>query len=118
MFGWRLMRVVGDSMRPALRPGQVVLVDRRAYRRRLPARGDVVAVRPAACGGMALVKRLVGLPRETVECGGRGWQLGDEEFFVAGDLAERSRDSRAFGPVKRAELVGLIRWPGGLSSRR
>ena len=111
MFGWRLMRVVGESMRPSLRPGQLVLVDRRASRRRQPARGDVVAVRPAACGGIAVVKRLVGLPHETVEQDGRRWRLGDDEFFLAGDCAERSRDSRAFGPVRRPELVGLVRWP-------
>ena len=110
-FGLRLMRVVGHSMSPVLRPGQLVLVDRDAYRRRLPLRGDIVAVRPAACGGSALVKRLVGLPHESVERDGRRWKLGRGQFFVAGDASEHSQDSRAFGPVSYAELLGVVCWP-------
>ena len=110
----RLMRVVGRSMTPTLKPGELIFVSAAAYRRRPPRRGELVAARPAALGGRALVKRLIGLPREPVEVDGRRWQLGDDQFFLLGDRREQSDDSRTFGPVSRHELLGPVRlrlWP-------
>ena len=111
---FRLMRIQGESMSPALSPGELVVISHRAYRARRPRRGELVAARPAACGGRALVKRIAGLPHEQIEIEGRRWQLGEDQFFLLGDLAEHSRDSRSFGPVNREELIGPVRarvWP-------
>jgi inner membrane protease subunit 1 len=108
------MRIVGHSMTPGLEPGDLVVVGRYDARRRMPRRGDVVAARPAALGGRALVKRLAGLPHECVALDGRRWQLGAGEFFLLGDRSADSRDSRAFGPVRREELIGPVQarlWP-------
>lgn len=44
----------------------------------------------------------------------RTWELGPHEFFVLGDFTTNSSDSREWGPVPRANLVGaatLIYWP-------
>ena len=111
---FRLMRVQGESMAPTLNPGELVVVRHRAYRARRPRRGELVAARPAACGGRALVKRIAGLPHEQVEIEGRRWQLGEDQFFLIGDQVEHSRDSRSFGPVNRGELIGPVQakgWP-------
>jgi signal peptidase I len=44
----------------------------------------------------------------------RSWDLGPDDFFVLGDFTTNSDDSRRWGPVPRANLVGvatLIYWP-------
>ncbi len=51
-------------MLPALKPGDVLLVDKRAYKRIEPGRGDVILARYS---GEVVVKRVVGLPGEDVE---------------------------------------------------
>ena len=110
----RLMRVVGESMAPTLTAHQLVVVDERAYGRRSPRRGELVAVRPPALGGQAVVKRLIGLPYERVTRDAQTWQLGAQEFFLLGDHEARSVDSRRFGPVTRQALIGPVRlrlWP-------
>lgn len=103
------MRIAGHSMSPSLRPGELVVVNERAYAVRAPRRHELVAARPRAFGGKALVKRLIGLPRECVQMEGRRWQLGGDEFFLLGDQATDSADSRRFGPVSGDELLGPVR---------
>ena len=95
-------------MAPVLNPGELVLVREGEYDRREPARGEIVAARPAELGGRAFVKRITALPNERVALGGREWQLGPEQFFLLGDQTEHSMDSRIFGPVTRRELVGPV----------
>lgn len=110
----RLLRVYGHSMSPALNPGQLVLVREGEYGFRDPRRGEIVAARPASVGGRAFVKRVTGLPLERVAAGGREWTLGPDQFFLMGDDAQRSIDSRIFGPVARRELIGPVwarLWP-------
>jgi signal peptidase I len=61
---YRFSIVVGDSMLPTFRSGEVLLVDRGAYRMNSPERGDVVLAR---YGSEVVLKRIVGLPGEEVE---------------------------------------------------
>ena len=108
------MRIHGHSMLPLLRPGTVVIVDERAYARRPPRRGEIVAVRAPRVGGEAAVKRITGVPNEPVTVGARTWYLGADEYFLLGDQAHDSLDSRTLGPVIRQELIGpvwLRCWP-------
>jgi signal peptidase I len=61
---------------------------------------------------LEVVKRVTGAPGDDV--GGR--PLGPNEWFVTGDNAEASSDSRTFGPVGRRDIVGRVRfvyWPPG-----
>ena len=99
MFG-RLMRVQGESMCPAYRSGDLVWV--RAPRTGwMPSAGDVVAARPAALEGRAVIKRVAAVEADRVTL------LGEHPA---------SCDSRAFGPVRQAELLGPVAarlWPLG-----
>ncbi len=61
---FRLVLVKGQSMAPNLASGELLLVSTRAYRTASPARGDVVVARYQ---GELIVKRVVGLPGETVD---------------------------------------------------
>ena len=85
---FRRLEVVGSSMLPTLQPGDRLVVVRTLK----PKVGDLVALRDPAQPSRLLVKRLVSRDR------GR--------LTVAGDNPEASRDSRDFGPVERASLVG------------
>ncbi len=83
-------------MEPTLRPGDYVLVNRWAYRRRPPSAGDVIVLRNPEAPSQFLVKRVMS---------------GDPVagFFVLGDNMAHSRDSRAFGMVPRHLIVGKVR---------
>jgi len=61
---FRLVLVKGQSMAPSLASGELLVVSTRAYRKAPPARGDVVVAR---YHGELIVKRVVGLPGETVD---------------------------------------------------
>ncbi len=61
---YRFSLVVGESMLPTFRPGELLLVDRGAYRVHSPERGDVVLAR---YGSEVILKRIVGLPGEEIE---------------------------------------------------
>ena len=132
--------VHGSSMDPAFRHGDRLLVDRLSYRLQPPARGDVVVLYHPPQQGQGYIKRIVGLPQETVQLVAEGvlvngaliqgvapttppfpvehhsmeWTLGDEQYFVLGDRRDDSWDSRRFGPIWRSQIVGrvLLRyWP-------
>ncbi len=85
------MVVAGDSMRPALRPGDCLLLSRRAR----VAVGDLVVVRRPQVEGLLLVKRAV--RRED----GGWWVLSD-------NAVEGVDDSRAFGVLPDACVVGKV----------
>jgi len=97
-------------MAPTLLPGDwALIVTPRSF-----SRQDVVVVEHPGRPGYEMVKRLTGVPGDTV--GER--TLGDDEWWVEGDFDEASTDSRHFGPVTSEELkakVALIYWP---ASRR
>jgi signal peptidase I len=61
---FRLALVIGQSMRPGLHTGNLLLVNKRAYQYTPPRRGDIVLAR---YHGELIVKRVVGLPGEAVE---------------------------------------------------
>ncbi len=94
----RFMRfaVAGQSMAPALPEGSWVVVDRGAYAHRPPAPGEVIVVPDPRQPQRLLVKRV-----RTVDSAGA---------WVEGDNAEASTDSRTFGPVALASIVGRVRW--------
>ena len=123
------VKVRGDSMMPTLANGAWVRVDRRAYRRSVPRRFDVVLVEHPKRDGFWEIKRVVGLPGERVELVGGElmvdgamlddvvsvqdavdyrWQLAAGQYAVLGDNRARSTDSRAFGPVTMRHIIGRV----------
>ena len=93
-------------MAPTLMPGDWALT----VPLRRPKTGDVVVVEHPDRPGYEMVKRLTGVPGDRV--GDR--TLGPDEWWVEGDFAGASTDSRAFGPVYEVGLRGkvvLIYWP-------
>jgi signal peptidase I len=151
-------RIPSSSMEPTLHcaaPGDGcvarfsdrVLANRFIYRFRDPDRGEIVVFEtpPTAdrcqngAGGETFVKRIVGLPGETVEerrgtvyvngrelnepylVSGRQGEsntpakvLGSDEYFMMGDNRISSCDSREWGAVPRDNLIGpvfAVYWP-------
>lgn len=120
----------GPSMEPTFFTGQYIIVDRTSYLLGAPQRGDIVVFDPPDISTDLLVKRLIGLPGDTVEiidqrvyvndvlldepyvvngcdrCVNETWTLGQAEYFLMGDNRDHSRDSRAFGPVPRDHIYG------------
>lgn len=86
-------KVKDRSMEPTLNEGSHVLVNRLAYRRRVPQVGDVIVLRH---------------PREDVFLVKRVERLEGDRVYVVGDSGEHSVDSRSFGPVRRELIVGKV----------
>ena len=105
---WRPFRVevTGESMAPGLLPGDYLLAT--AEGRVRP--GALVVAEDPRTPGFELVKRVAAVPGEFA--GGRA--LGPGEHWLLGDRPARSTDSRAFGPVRRESIKGVVRlryWP-------
>jgi signal peptidase I len=105
---WRPFRVEvrGDSMLPALEPGDWAVAIEKPIRV-----GDVVVVEHPDRPGFELVKRVTAMPGDVVA---DGRVLGPDEYWVQGDAGASSSDSRTFGPVRRADVRGtvvFVWWP-------
>jgi len=102
--------VSGNSMFPTFKNNDYLIVDQITYRFREPERGEVIVFRSPVEPSKYLIKRIVGLPTETIN----GLELKDGEYFVEGDNHEESFDSRFWGALPEENIKGraLIRlWP-------
>lgn len=96
-FGQRVSNA-GDSMRPELKNGDVVLVNRLVYNAMTPKRGDIIAFKPNGReNAHYYIKRIVGLPGETV-------QIKDGKVYINGK--ERKKISLC-PKLKSRELPGM-----------
>lgn len=128
--------VYGQSMQPNLNPSERLVVEKVSYYLHAPQRNDIVVLDLPDMSEL-LIKRVVGLPGETVEIRNGTLfvngvpqpeafiELPDDAsfgplilrpmtYFVMGDNRANSNDSRAFGPVPRPWIVGrawLRYWP-------
>lgn len=126
--------VEGESMHPTFETGDYLIVDQLSYRLGDPKRGDVVIFRYPNNPSVFYIKRIIGLPGETVHID-RGETsvtktdgteltldesyvvaedatysldrtLGPDQFFVMGDNRPKSSDSRSWGALPREDLMG------------
>ena len=130
-------RVEGQSMEPNLHNNERLIIEKLSYRFIEPKRGDIIVLRRPNRSGEPLIKRVVGLPGDTVEIrNSRVYINGivldepyldqqtrgdmparivpEENVFVLGDNRRASNDSRAFGMVSYDDIVGrawLRYWP-------
>ena len=127
--------VSGDSMYPTLMDGENLLVDKINYRFHEPKRFDIIVFPYAQEADTYYIKRLIGLPGDTVQIDEQGRiyindeileenygnapiknagmaeskiYLGATEYFVLGDNRNQSADSRdpSVGTVDRSQIVG------------
>ena len=157
----RNFKVEGSSMVPTLQGGQYLVVDQASFfkfdKERLsravpfwktsevepqyafdpPTRGEVIVFNYPLDPRKDFVKRVVGLPGETVEVrdgvvlvdgetlpepylqrkdssDAPPLTLGEKEYYVIGDNRRNSNDSRSWGAVSEDNIVGrvwLVYWP-------
>lgn len=127
--------VSGASMEDTFHSGEYLIVDQVTYKFEEPARGDVIIFRYPRDPSKFFIKRVIGLPGDTVviedgvvtitnEANPNGMILGedyaevmppaakfvetvgDREYFVMGDNRDESSDSRAWGVLQEERIIG------------
>jgi signal peptidase I len=130
------VRVDGFSMRPTLQDGEYILVNKLAYKLGAPQRGDIVVFKFPVNPEEDLIKRVIGLPGDTISVQGGTlningvpvnepyinappayegtWTVEQGDLFVLGDNRNDSRDSHQWGLLPIGNVIGravLIYWP-------
>lgn len=130
------VRVDGFSMTPTLQNGEYVLVNRLAYKLDTPQRGDIIVFLIPTTQEQELIKRVIGLPGETVSIRQNEvlidglplqepyiaqaplyngeWTVPEGHLFVLGDNRNGSSDSHQWGMLPMENVIGkalIIYWP-------
>ena len=130
------IRVDGSSMEPTLHSGQLVLVNRLAYKLGEPSHGDIIVFYFPREPGQEYIKRLIGLPGDQVvvqdgqvQVNGAvldepyiaaapaysgQWVVPEGQYFVLGDNRNNSSDSHQWGMVPVDYVIGkamAVYWP-------
>lgn len=127
--------VRGQSMVPNLENGDYLIIDQLSYRLREPRRGEMIVFKFPKVPSQRYVKRIIGLPGETIEIrdgkvfvsgkaldedaylpdiaftdnkGFKSLTLADNQYFVMGDNRLASSDSRVWGPLPRQDIIGRV----------
>lgn len=128
--------VKGASMEPNFHEKEYLIIDELSFRFREPVRGEVIVFRFPEDPKEYFLKRIIGLPGETVKItegkifiynienpegfelkesylpkeliteGDRTSKVGENQLFVLGDNRPNSFDSRRFGPIDKSLVVG------------
>jgi signal peptidase I len=139
IFLYQPVKVEGTSMAPLLSDQERIFINKFIYRFEPIERGDVVVFWYPLDRSKSFIKRVVGLPGESIEIRDGHLYVNDEElpdqyvpagyldgsnygprripqddYFVMGDHRDSSNDSRVFGPVPRPYIYGkavFAYWP-------
>lgn len=131
------IRVESISMQPTLFSGDFIIVNKLAYRLGEPGRGDIIIFHyPPDPNREPYIKRVIGLPGETVRVTERKvyindvrldepyisappnyegvWEVPDDALFMLGDNRNSSSDSHSWGVVPLENVIGkaeVVYWP-------
>ena len=128
--------VDGESMHPTFENLDYLIVDELVYDFKTPARGDVIVFRYPGNPSVFYIKRIIGVPGETVAidhgiitvtaADGTRQTLAEpyivnedatytknvilsaDEYFVMGDNRPNSSDSRVWGPLPKKNIIGRV----------
>ena len=128
--------VDGDSMHPTFENLDYLIIDELIYNFQTPSRGDVIVFRYPSNPSVFYIKRIIGLPGETVSINRgvvtvttltgeklslaepyivnedatytKNVSLNPEEYFVMGDNRPNSSDSRIWGPLPAKDIIGRV----------
>ncbi len=126
--------VEGESMHPTFESTDYLIVDELSYHFSAPKRGDVIIFRYPNDPNVFYIKRIIGLPGETVHIDHgkttvtkvdgttvtlnetyvvaedatytQDSTLGPDQYYVMGDNRPRSSDSRIWGPLPKKNIMG------------
>ncbi len=130
-------KVEGISMLPNFHNNERIVVEKISYDQHPPQRGDVIVVKSPLDSNTRLIKRVIGLPGETIAVHDglvfinskplmepylnqdtNGYlapqRVPPLHYFIMGDNRNMSLDSRMFGPVDRDAIIGRVwisYWP-------
>jgi len=135
MFLVQPFYVQGASMEPNFYQNEYLIIDELSYHFNEPVRGQVIIFKNPKNTKEYFIKRVIGLPGETVEV--RNGQvlingqeldedyisnlstqsyeesvLSESEYFLLGDNRVNSYDSRSFGPVDKKYIIGRVWFRG------
>jgi signal peptidase I len=127
--------VMGHSMEPGLHENDRLFVSNLEVAMTALSRGEIVVL-TAPGDNETVIKRVIGLPGETVEISGGviyidgvplredyisertrrtgKWVVGENQYFVLGDNRNNSRDSSLYGPIDASRISGVVKfrfWP-------
>jgi len=137
LFIFQPFFVKGQSMEPNFENGDYLIVDELSYRFKDPQRGEVVVFKYPNDISQRYIKRIIGLPGETIEIkdgkievfnqqsekvlketsylpqgtftsGDMSIILKEGEYFVLGDNRFASADSRRWGPLPQKDIIGRV----------
>ena len=135
-FFFQTVNIVGPSMSPTLKDGQVAVVNKIKYKVKDIERYDIVVYKKVESDSYYDVKRIIALPGETVKIengkvyingsmlndspietsimnagiASKDILLDDNEYFVLGDNVNNSEDSRYtnIGIISKSEIIGKV----------
>ncbi|MBI1864034.1 signal peptidase I [Candidatus Woesebacteria bacterium] len=129
-------KIKGSSMEPDFHDGEFLLTDKVTYRFGEPKRGDVVVFKAPPDDSDEFIKRIIGIPGDTIDIKGGKVILNGKEisepyltsdtftssgvfakedvpftvptdfYFVMGDNREHSFDGRSFGLINKSKITG------------
>lgn len=131
-------QIKGASMEPTFHNGNYIFTSKVTYKLRQPVRGDVVVFHAPRNPDLEYIKRVIGLPGDTVLIENQKVYVNGQEiqesyisdvttlgivgfmeegkpivvpeghYFVMGDNRPRSSDSREFGPIPYENIIGQV----------
>jgi len=136
-FVFQPFLVKGQSMEPNFGDGDYLIIDEISYQFRNPQRGEVVVFKYPQNPSLRYIKRVIGLPGETIEIeddkviifisgesqildesdylsqsiatpGSLSISLSENEYFVLGDNRPASADSRRWGALPEENIIGRV----------